>query len=760
MNSARCCLALGFLAAFIVLQPARAEPPKLKLAVHVSLSGSSEFGGRALLDAVRLAVEEANVAAHSQLFDLAVYDDRSDENEAREVAHRVGAGNALAVIGPASSALALVACPVYAESGVVVIGSTVHADELTNNSTTFRTVNSTGDIGDSLAHYLGRVLGGKKAVVLFKDNGYGRPFATRFKSASERLQIYTTYFSFTTAPQRTEAARSAASDPEQPSILLGMTYDDAVPVLEFLRRIGYRGTILGTDTMARASFEEFFADEPEERGKRGFFTEGVFATSPVILDSANAETLAFADRFRARFGKEPSWESVQAYDGSRLALAAMRAVSATPDDAALDLRKRREALRAYLISLDGPAKAMDGLTGPLWFTPDRVCQQAVRVGRFHGGSFESAPLQILSVPHPDAAEITSGEVFALEPGRYARLQRVVYTGLFFNEILRLDMTRSSFGADSYLWLRFARDAGPNSADPTDINFPTLISGHFDRAHPAEQVDLSDGTEYRLWRVQGEFHNEFELHRFPFDQQTLSIPFSNARAGADRVVYVLDTRSGVGDRTSTPTIAPATSFGDAMAAAPEPSLHRVTAQSVASSATFRNLTQWAPLGASERRENLVTESALGDLRLVGVESYRELSGFIATVNLQRRSMAALTKSLLPLLLMTAIIYSSLNFPKTLTKEKVTVAVTGALSGAVLLSAINNQLGSVGYTVAVEYVFYIFFCLSLLCIVSVVIAEGQRVSGQADAAYASERWARRLFLITVIATVIAGCLVFKR
>ncbi|NJM11401.1 MAG: hypothetical protein HC889_05535 [Synechococcaceae cyanobacterium SM1_2_3] len=100
---------------------------------------------------------------------------------------------------------------------------------------------------------------------------------------------------------------------------------------------------------------------------------------------------------------------------------------------------------------------------------------------------------------------------------------------------------------------------------------------------------------------------------------------------------------------------------------------------------------------------MTHSALGDPRRTGVESYRELSGFLVTVEVARRAVATLVKSLLPLLLMTLIMYASLYFPSALLKEKVSVAITGALSGAVLLSSINSQLGGIGYTIAVEYVF---------------------------------------------------------
>jgi len=160
-----------------------------------------------------------------------------------------------------------------------------------------------------------------------------------------------------------------------------------------------------------------------------------------------------------------------------------------------------------------------------------------------------------------------------------------------------------------------------------------------------------------------------------------------------------------------------------------------------------LTQWDPVGAHERRENLVTESALGDPRRVGAESYRELSGFLVSIDLHRRTLATLAKTLLPLVLMTLIMYASLYFPAALVKEKVTVA----LSGAVLLTAINSQLGSIGYTIMVEYAFFVFFGLSTLCIVSVLTSERLRAAGRGETAALTDRWTRYVFLFAVASTL---------
>ena len=133
----------------------------------------------------------------------------------------------------------------------------------------------------------------------------------------------------------------------------------------------------------------------------------------------------------------------------------------------------------------------------------------MRIGRFHGALFESAPVQLVPASNPSSAEIASGAMVDMGAGSFARRQQVVYTGVFLNEIPRLDVAQSSSTADFYLWIRFARGAGAGAADPTDVDFPDLVRGSFDAKRPAEEGDLDDGTSYRLWRVRGDFKNDFD-----------------------------------------------------------------------------------------------------------------------------------------------------------------------------------------------------------------------------------------------------------
>ncbi len=736
--NARCAATL-LLALWVALAAPRAAPaagPPLKIAVQSSLTGASSLAGASFVEAIRFAVDEANAGADRPRFQLQVFDDKSTEAGSRAAARAVVGSDAAIVLGPARTPLATIACRTYGEASLPILATTLHADDLTRNPTTFRTVISTGEIGESLADYLGLILRRKRAVVFSIDNSYGRPLATRFRASAARQGLNVEYYTFHTPAEREAIARELIASHDPGPIVLGMEYEDAYPTLLALRRAGYRGLVMGTATMARQSFLSSLAKEPEEKAQPGSLSDNTYATSPMILDSANAEILAFAKRFEARLGHEPSWEAVQAYDGALLAMAALLdSLARHPDFATLTSRERRASVLASVASFDAPTRAVQGLNGPIWFTPDRIRRQPVRIGRFHAGLFESAPVQLVPVARPDPAELASGAVFQTEPGRYYRLQRVVQTGTYLNLIPRIDITKSTFGADFYIWLRYAREGGPGAADPVDISFPNMVGGHFDPTKPAEATETADGTEYRLWHIQGDFRTDFDLHKFPFDRQELQLRFLNTRASSERIVYVLDRRSDRGAATG-------------------------ASGALASPAAFDDLTQWTPIGASERRDTLVTPSALGDLRRVGLKTPRELSGFVVTFDVQRRTSAVLVKVLLPVFLMTIILYTTLHFPVALTKEKVTVSVTAVLSGAVLLSAVNNQLGGVGYTILIEYGFYAFFALGLLCILYVMASERLRHGQRLSTVRRVEYLARIVFLTAILITAVVAGTLFAR
>ncbi|MGD0110007.1 MAG: ABC transporter substrate-binding protein, partial [Rhodopila sp.] len=137
----------------VIAAAAGAQPAPLKLAVEASLTGSGDFYGVPSLDAARLAVEEANNERDSTPVQLDVADDQSSPERATEIAQKFADSDALAVIGPNLTVVAMATGPVFAKAGLVSIAPTAHGDAVPTRATTFQPIFNTSSLGSALANY-------------------------------------------------------------------------------------------------------------------------------------------------------------------------------------------------------------------------------------------------------------------------------------------------------------------------------------------------------------------------------------------------------------------------------------------------------------------------------------------------------------------------------------------------------------------------------------------------------------------------------
>ena len=177
----------------LVVPAASAQATSAKIAIAVSLTGPGDTFGKPDLDGAQLAVEEAN-AGRGPKIEFDVHDDTSNPDKAREIVQQIAAGDALLIVGPAVTTVGLAVAPVCAQAGIACIGPTTTGDSLTDNANFYRAVFSTSDGGEAIANYLRHVLGGTQAVVIYKDDGYGKPFAAGFRRGAERLGLTANIF--------------------------------------------------------------------------------------------------------------------------------------------------------------------------------------------------------------------------------------------------------------------------------------------------------------------------------------------------------------------------------------------------------------------------------------------------------------------------------------------------------------------------------------------------------------------------------------
>ncbi len=728
-------LTLGWLT---TLNPFGSSDQSIEIAVALPLTGAFGPVGQGTLEGIQMAVDEANVGGLPPI-KLTVYDDKSSDDEAKAVAGKIVASRATLVLGPALSTASVAAGPIYAQAGLASLPPTATSDVITQNPTTFRVLFANSEEGQTLATYLIRALGSRRARVLVVDSTYGQTLQQGFRQTATRLGIDAQYDTFKNADEAQQLAKRVASEsPKDPIVLLTLN-SDAARILPILKRAGVAGPFLGGDSLGDQVMSDLVANLPEERQTPGYFTENLYAVTPITLDSANAEILNLVQRFRARFGHDPIWRSTAGYDAARLAIAAVRSAAPTTNPAA-DRRAVRTAVVDFLLSLNSPVATQPGLLGPFWFDETRGRREPIRMGRFYHGRFQSAPLQIVPVAAPEKADLASGAVFEVTPGSYGRLQRVVYTGVYVREVGRVDPPSSTFSADFYLWLRYAPVA-PGSPDPTDLRFINLVSGGFDRAAVIDHHINAEGEEYGLWRVQGVFRTDFDLRRYPFDRQNLRILFAHTTAPADQIVYVLDDQTTANQPAAAPT---ANASGGPTGAA--------TSGIVAPDA-YRTLVQWQPRQVSVARNDLVTPSATENSGRAAADSQREISTVLVTVEVGRVLQATLVKTLLPLLALALILLAGLYLPTLLVVEKLSLALLAALAGAVLLYLVRAQVGAVAYPVAADYVFYVFFGLALITCISALAVPRLRVIGQVTAAVVVERGTRILLMVALMASLVA-------
>jgi ABC-type branched-subunit amino acid transport system substrate-binding protein len=702
------------------------QPASICIAFVDSLSGSQGAYGAEGLAAARLYIEQVNDAGgiRGRPVELMVFDDRSTPEGARAIAPAIVASPCLAVLGHGLSTASVAAGPIYGASRLPAVTGTAFADAVTRDNPWYFRANTTNSVqGRSVAEYAVHILKAPVVDLLVPSDAFGDSFLVAFVDGFSGSTVRTRRFD--PDPARLEASareqvEAIARETQRGLVVIGAAAEVGI-VLKAVRRAGIHSTVLAADLSGSAFLGEF-ADEPEERQSPGFFTLDFYAATSIIFDSAGAAGYAFAAAYEAATKTPPSSIAAGFYQGAMVLVEAVR--RAQPIATAARRDDDRMRVRDALAGIDRPATAIEGLDGRIFFDANRDVPRPMRFGYFLKGRFISAPLQLVQVDDPARVkveeEIRAGNMLRIAD-RYFWRQRVIYTGIDMNRINRVNIRDGTFNADFYLWMRYAGDDDL----PTRVDFPNLTDSAFNPDQPLER-SYAEGLHYRLYRIAGNFRADFDLHDYPFDIQELRVRFQNSRTRRELVAYVTDI------------------FGLGLAEGPGPD----------ETEAFLGLPLWRYAGVRYLPDPIVINSTLGKPIFYEEALRTEFPGFSATLLARRSSLVFMTKTLLPLFLLTLVVFATLFFPPTLNKERTTVPVTGLVASAVLLVSMNNgQLPDIGYTVAIETAFHVFFGLALMALISGLVNERLRVREGDPQVH--DQWAKRvnvsakvIYVVTVI------------
>ena len=694
------------------------------------LTGADAAVGEEQLRAVELAADTLNAAGGigGRPLDIVSYDDADDPARAAEVARDIVANErVMLVIGHTISGPSLAAAPIYEAAGMPAITPSATADALTaTDPWYFRSIFTNHNEGELIAAYSRDVLGHERASIISTAGEYESSLASAFADRFGQEGTVVAQWSIDPADLDASVATvvEALRTADDPGIVvLALLPSEARALLLASGRAGVTVPMIGGEKIGYGNFVDLFSEEPEELEQPGFFTDGLYAASPMIYDSLGGDALAFAQRFSSVYGTWPEWFGAKAYDAVTLATHAITDLHGQAIPPA-DVAAGRLVVRDALAAIDRLESAVPGLGGPLYFDAMRSTPPTLSFGLFDRGSLLSAPLQYRALEDPTAVDLAADRAAGLTfevDGQIYRQYRVAYVGVDINEISNLDVLAQTFDADFFLWFRYAGDPSaenvffPNAADPAMV-LP-------------EALGRSDalGQQFAMFRISTTFVEPMNFQDYPWDRHLLTIRLENLSLPQEDLVYVPD-QSNIR----------------------QPQAERLRS-GIDLTRPFNRIPNWIVERVFFAQDSATTRSTTLNPG-TGAPEYQLASTYQVQMSYSRDVHSFLIKNLLPLALLALVTYISLFFSAANASTRIGFSITAILTTSVLLQTVAGNLPNVGYTVALEWGYYVYIGLSALLVLINITIERWYKAKRFAAVRQLDRFARILYpavLLVVIA-----------
>ncbi len=562
-----------------------APDEEIHIAFVGTLSGSSAEEGITLKQGVELYVNHLNKAqngVNGKRIVLDVYDDKNDcKVTAKQIAKKIIEENkAVAVIGHYYSSCSIAGGEVYKEYGIPAItpGST-NVKVTHENDWYFRTIFNDDLQGRYIANYLKKVLKKNAVSVIHHDNAYGQDLArvlektlTELGSSvpfSYQFEVKSPYLD--TRLDEIVNELKTKTEAEVGFIFLATFAENGAKLIARIKDAGLKFPIIVPAAFDSKIFLNSFKDMPEEKKKPGYYSDGIYITTPLIYDTANEKAQEFKKIYKNTFSEEANLRVPFAYDAAMVVIEAIEqtGISGKPETLVDD----RKAIRDFLKNMNNSGQAIEGATGFNYFDEFGDAQKPVAVGTYKNNRIVSALVQLQDVRNPNEIvdlekAVRDGHILTID-NKYLYKTNVVYVGIKINEIHDLDLRNREAKLDFYLWLRYrGEDIHPEhldfvnavnsiqllsseDMDEKDIKLPVFsnekenseqITYRFYRPINIEQIG---DMHHRLYRIKEGFKIDFLRRSYALREHTLGVSFRHKELTRNNLIYVTD-YVGMGD----------------------------------------------------------------------------------------------------------------------------------------------------------------------------------------------------------------------
>lgn len=350
--------------ALLLLSSAMAVPAvqagEVALGIMCPLTGKWASEGQDMKNIVSLLVEQANSKGGlaGDTIKLVIEDDAGDPRTAALAAQKLVSSDVLAVIGTYGSAVTEASQNIYAEAGIIQIGTGSTSVRLTEKNLPlfFRTCPRDDAQGKAAAAAI--VKGGYKAVALLHDNSsYAKGLADESRKALEDAGVKVIFYDALTPGERdynTILTKLKAAGPDL--VFFTGYYPETGMLLRQKKEMGWNVPMMGGDAANHQDLVKIAGNEAAE----GYF----FVSPPLPQDLDSGLAKDFLDAYKAKYNSVPvSVWAVLAGDAYKVI-----------EQGLLNGKRTGEDLATWLHDL----KDLPGLSGSLGFDA-----KGDRVGKFY-----------------------------------------------------------------------------------------------------------------------------------------------------------------------------------------------------------------------------------------------------------------------------------------------------------------------------------------------------------------------------------------
>ena len=323
----------------------------VKVGVVVPLTGAQAIFGEDLRHGMELAVEKVNAEGGvlGGKLELVIEDDATQAAQSATAAPKLIAQDKVAaIVGTNGSSGSLAMMEVADQYGIPLLVPGASSPLLTNSGSKWISTTCQGDELqiEMLVSYAKEYFGVNKLGLLYSNDDYGVGGYNLTAAAAESTGVDLVAEAFMGDDQNFTAVLSKLKDADVDAVMMWCLYTPGSLICKQISEMGWDVPVFGGAGMVNSAVFELSGDT----------CDGVMMTAVYLDPDPDSDASQFTATYKERYGNDPSYASVHAYDTICLLASAINTVGST--DA--------EAVQAQIRSTSG----FETLKGPITIEKD------------------------------------------------------------------------------------------------------------------------------------------------------------------------------------------------------------------------------------------------------------------------------------------------------------------------------------------------------------------------------------------------------